>query len=130
MFTILILIILFPILELWLLIEIGKVIGSGPTILLVIGTGLLGAFLVRLQGFHLLSEIRRELAGGLIPGEKLFDGLCLLAGGLLLVTPGLITDLSGFLLLIPYTRNLFKRAARRYLQEKIKRGDFLVRWRW
>lgn len=130
MFTILILIILFPILELWILIEIGKVIGSGPTILLVVVTGLLGAFMVRMQGFHILSEIRRELAQGAIPGEKLFDGLCVLAGGLLLVTPGVITDLSGFLLLIPYTRKLFKRAARRYLRDRFERDDFLVRWRW
>jgi UPF0716 protein FxsA len=129
MFTILLLIILFPLLELWILIEIGKVIGSGATILLVIGTGLLGAFLVRLQGFHLLSEIRRELAQGLLPGDKLFDGLCVLIGGLLLVTPGLVSDLSGFLLLLPFTRNLFKKAAGRYLRSRIERGDFMVRWR-
>lgn len=118
MFRVLLLIILFPLIELWILIEIGKVIGSGPTILLVIGTGLLGALLVRWQGFHILSEIRRELARGLLPGEKLFDGFCILLGGLLLLTPGLVTDLGGFLLLVPRTRNLFKTQARRYLREK------------
>lgn len=121
---------LVPLAELWILIEIGKVIGSVPTILLVLGTALLGAMLLRSQGFHILREIRRELAQGLLPGEKLFDGLCVLIGGLLLVVPGLITDLGGFLLLIPYTRDLFKTLLRRYLRRAVDRGDFLIHRRW
>lgn len=121
---------LVPLAELWILIEIGKVIGSVPTILLVLGTALLGALLVRSQGFHILREIRRELAQGVLPGEKLFDGLCVLIGGLLLVVPGLITDLGGFLLLIPYTRDLFKTLLRRYLRRAVDRGDFLIHRRW
>lgn len=121
---------LVPLAELWILIEIGKVIGSVPTIILVLGTALLGALLLRSQGFHILREIRRELAQGLLPGEKLFDGLCVLTGGLLLVVPGLITDLGGFLLLIPYTRDLFKTLLRRYLRRAVDRGDFLIHRRW
>lgn len=121
---------LVPLAELWILIEIGKVIGSVPTIILVLGTALLGALLVRSQGFYILREIRRELAQGLLPGEKLFDGLCVLIGGLLLVVPGLITDLGGFLLLIPYTRDLFKTLLRRYLRRAVDRGDFLIHRRW
>ncbi|MGI6615718.1 MAG: FxsA family protein [Dethiobacteria bacterium] len=113
------LIILFPLLELWILIEIGKVIGSVPTIALVIVTALLGALMVRSQGFYILSEIRRDLERGVIPGEKLFDGLCVLLGGLLLMVPGLISDLSGFLLLIPFTRKLFKELLRRYLHQEV-----------
>lgn len=121
---------LVPLAELWILIEIGKVIGTVPTIILVLGTALLGALLVRSQGFYILREIRRELAQGLLPGEKLFDGLCVLIGGLLLVVPGLITDLGGFLLLIPYTRDLFKTLLRRYLRRAVDRGDFLIHRRW
>ncbi len=124
------LIILFPLLELWILIEIGKVIGSVPTIALVIVTALLGALMVRSQGFYILSEIRRDLERGVIPGEKLFDGLCVLLGGLLLMVPGLISDLSGFLLLIPFTRKLFKELLRRYLHRAVERGTFLIRRRW
>lgn len=124
------LIILFPLLELWILIEIGKVIGSVPTIALVIVTALLGALMVRSQGFYILSEIRRDLERGVIPGEKLFDGLCVLLGGLLLMVPGLISDLSGFLLLIPLTRKLFKKLLRRYLHRAVERGTFLIRRRW
>lgn len=121
---------LVPLAELWILIEIGKVIGTVPTIILVLGTALLGALLVRSQGFYILREIRRELAQGFLPGEKLFDGLCVLIGGLLLVVPGLITDLGGFLLLIPYTRDLFKTLLRRYLRRAVDRGDFLIHRRW
>ncbi|HHW74961.1 MAG TPA: FxsA family protein [Firmicutes bacterium] len=124
------LIILFPLLELWILIEIGKVIGSVPTIALVIVTALLGALMVRSQGFYILSEIRRDLERGVIPGEKLFGGLCVLLGGLLLMVPGLISDLSGFLLLIPLTRKLFKKLLRRYLHRAVERGTFLIRRRW
>jgi UPF0716 protein FxsA len=124
------LILLLPLVELWLLIEIGRTIGSVPTILLVLGTALLGAALVRSQGFHILSQIRVELERGIIPGERLFDGLCVLLGGLLLFTPGLITDLVGFLLLIPRTRRWFKTLLRRYLRRMLQRGDLLLWWRW
>lgn len=130
MLRLFLLIALLPLVELWLLFEIGKVIGSGPTILLVLGTGLLGALLLRSQGFYILSQIRADLEQGIIPGEKLFDGLCVLIGGLFLVTPGLITDLSGFLLLIPYTRRWFKTILRRFLQRMIDRGTLFLRWRW
>lgn len=107
---------LLPLAELWLLIETGKIIGSGPTVLLVLGTGLLGALLVRSQGLHLLSRIRADLGQGIIPDRKLVDTLCVLLGGILLITPGLITDLGGLLLLIPRTRRLFKAALRRFLK--------------
>lgn len=130
MFKVFLLIVIFPLAELWILIEIGKVIGSGPTVLLVIGTGLLGALLVRLQGFRILAEIRRELLQGHLPGEKLLDGICLLAGGLLLLTPGLISDLGGFLLLIPATRSLIQGLLRRYLRQAVESGHLLTRWRW
>lgn len=130
MLRLFLLIALLPLVELWLLFEIGKVIGSGPTILLVLGTGLLGALLLRSQGFYILSQIRADLEQGIIPGDKLFDGLCVLIGGLFLVTPGLITDLSGFLLLIPYTRRWFKTILRRFLQRMIDRGTLFLRWRW
>jgi len=130
MFRLFLLITLLPLVELWLLIEIGKVIDSGPTILLVLGTGLLGALLVRSQGFYILSQIRADLVQGIISGEKLFDGLCVLLGGLLLIVPGLITDLSGIFLLIPYTRQRVKSLLRRFLRLMIDQGILFLRWRW
>lgn len=130
MLKLILLIVLIPLVELWVLIEIGKVIGSGATIIIVIATALLGALMVRSQGFHILADIREELEQGVIPGEKLFDGLCVLIGGLLLMVPGLITDLGGFLLLIPFTRQLFKDFLRRYLRRAVGSGTFLIRRRW
>lgn len=129
MLRILLLITLIPLAELLLLIEIGKAIGSGPTILLVLGTGLLGALMLRTQGFHILSRIRADLMQGIIPGDRLFDGLCALTGGLLLITPGPITDLGGFLLLIPQSRRLFKNFLRRFLQRWIDGGVLFTRWK-
>lgn len=130
MLKLILLIVLVPLVELWVLIEIGKVIGSGATIIIVIATALLGALMVRSQGFHILADIREELEQGVIPGERLFDGLCVLIGGLLLMVPGLITDLGGFLLLIPFTRQLFKDFLRRYLRRAVGSGTFLIRRRW
>ncbi len=124
------LIALLPLAELWLLIETGKIIGSGPTVLLVLGTGLLGVLLVRSQGLHLFSRIRADIGQGIIPGEKLFDAFCVLLGGIFFIIPGLITDLGGLLLLVPYTRRLFKAALRRFLKRAISRGIFLPKRIW
>lgn len=110
---------LLPLAELWLLIETGKIIGSGPTVALVLGTGLLGALLIRSQGLHLLSRIRADLGQGIIPGKKLFDAFCVLLGGILLITPGLITDLAGLLFLIPSTRPFLKAVLIRFLKRAI-----------
>lgn len=129
-FRFFLLIALLPIVELWLLIEIGKVIGSGLTILLVLGTALLGAFMVRSQGFYIFARICSDLEQGILPGESLYDGLCVLVGGILLITPGLITDLSGFLLLIPYTRRWFKTLMRSLLRRLLQRGIPILKWRW
>jgi UPF0716 protein FxsA len=98
-----------PLLEILILIELGDIYGFWPTVLLVIGTGILGASLARLYGVNIWLEIRNELAAGRVPTEKLIDGLLILVGGIVLLTPGLLTDIAGFLLLIPYTRKYIKK---------------------
>ncbi len=102
-----------PLIELYLLIEVGTVIGAPSTILLVLGTGALGAILARLEGLRTLRQIQRNLAQGIVPAEEMLDGVIILAAGLLLITPGILTDAFGFLLLVPVTRNAFKRRLRR-----------------
>ena len=97
-----------PAVELMLLIEIGGHIGAGNTILVIILTGVLGAYLARLQGFLILQKIQSELNRGNMPNADLIDGLMILVGGIVLLTPGFITDAIGFLLLIPFTRSLLK----------------------
>jgi UPF0716 protein FxsA len=126
MYKLLLLFTLVPLIELWLLLEVGKVIGVWPTIIIVASTGFAGVFLAKSQGLWIIYKMQAELAQGIIPGEQLFDGLCVLIGGVVLLTPGLLTDLFGFFLLIPSTRRYFKAAVRRYLQRKLDDGTLLT----
>ncbi len=102
-----------PLAELYLLIKVGSMIGGLHTILLVLGTGVLGAFLAKLEGLRTLGQIQRNLSQGIVPAEEMVDGVIILVAGLLLITPGILTDAFGFLMLIPNTRNAFKRWLRR-----------------
>ena len=95
-----------PLIELALLIKLGNLIGLWPTISIVIVTGVLGAALARNQGTRTVVAIRAELAEGRAPTESLLNGLLILVGGVVLLTPGLLTDLLGFSLLIPLTPGL------------------------
>lgn len=94
--------------ELFLLIEIGKRIGTFPTLILIIGTGILGAWLVRLQGLSVLRKVQRETAAGRMPAGALIDGILILLAGAVLMTPGVLTDAFGFLCLVPAFRDQFK----------------------
>ena len=85
-----------PLIELALLIKLGNLIGLWPTISIVIVTGVLGAALARNQGMRTVGAIRAELAQGRAPTESLLNGLLILVGGVVLLTPGLLTDLLGF----------------------------------
>ena len=118
--------VLIPFIELWVLIKAGQAIGAGTTIILVLLTAVLGAWLMRCQGLETLQLIRLQLQRGEMPGLALIDGACILVGGVLLLTPGFITDSVGFLLLVPYTRNIFKAWLKRRLEEWIKHGRFIV----
>ncbi len=111
-----------PLLELFLLIEVGKVIGTGATIILVAATGFFGVLLARSQGMQVLYRMKQELESGSLPGDELLDGVCILVGGVMLLTPGLITDFLGFSLLFPYTRSLFKNVAYRLIKRKMAKG--------
>lgn len=117
-----------PLLEILLLLEAGKRIGTLPTILLIIFTGMAGAFLARTQGLLILSRIRRELAQGNLPGDELLNGFIVLLGGLLLIAPGLITDALGLAFIFPATRNLIRKYARRKLEHMLEEGSFFIRW--
>ena len=114
---------LVPAVELMLLIEIGGTIGAGNTILIIILTGVLGAYLARLQGFLLFQKIQSNLNQGIMPNAEMLDGLMILVGGIVLLTPGFITDLFGFLLLIPWTRSLIKMLFSRKFESMIARGQ-------
>ncbi len=114
--------ILIPAVELVLLIEVGKLIGPLPTIGLIVGTGFIGATLARHQGLTVLSRLRSEIGVGHLPGDALLDGALILVAGALLVTPGVLTDAVGFLLLIPPTRRVLKRSLKKRLQRAVREG--------
>lgn len=93
-----------PILEIYLLISVGSIIGVFPTILLVIATAVIGAFLLRQQGISTFMRFQQNLSSGQLPAKEMLEGVMLLVGGALLMTPGFFTDTIGFLCLIPFTR--------------------------
>ena len=93
-----------PILEIYLLISMGRVIGAGATILVVIATAVLGAWLLRLQGLGTLARVQAASQAGQVPAVELVEGLILLVAGALLLTPGFFTDAIGFLSLVPAIR--------------------------
>jgi UPF0716 protein FxsA len=112
-----------PLAELALLIYIGNLIGVWGTILIVVTTGIVGALLAKQQGLAALSRIRSNVERGILPSDDLLQGVLILIGGLLLLTPGIITDLAGFAMLIPPTRRIVTRWLQRLLQGKISRGE-------
>jgi UPF0716 protein FxsA len=93
-----------PLVELYLIIEVGGLIGALWTVLLVVLTAVIGVSLLRIQGFSTLERARRNMEGGTLPAMEMMEGMMLAVGGALLITPGFITDTLGFLCLIPFTR--------------------------
>ena len=109
-----------PIIEIYLLIEIGSMFGALTAVTLVILTGFLGAFLARMQGLQTLYRIQESLREGRMPSGELLDALLIVIAGLVLLTPGFLTDSAGFLLLIPATRNSIKYWLRRQIELRYK----------
>ena len=108
-----------PLIELYFLIQVGEVIGALPTIALCILTAILGAALLRQQGLQTLARARENLDRGEVPAIELFEGVILAIGGVLLLTPGLVTDIIGFACLLPPTRRwLVDRVIRRVRVER------------
>jgi UPF0716 protein FxsA len=98
-----------PILELYVLIQIGKAIGILPTIALLILDSVLGAALMRSQGRAAWMRFNRALAEGRVPAREVIDGVLVIFGGALLLTPGFLSDILGLTLLLPPTRALIRR---------------------
>jgi UPF0716 protein FxsA len=118
--------ILVPLLELYVLIKIGGYLGAFQTVALVVLTALLGVVLARFEGLRTLHQIRQSLAQGIVPAEEMVDGVLIFVGGVLLIIPGLLTDLVALMLLIPYTRTHFKRWLRRRFDRMIAAGNARV----
>jgi len=113
--TVFALFLVMPILEIYLLIQVGSLIGALPTVFLVVFTAVVGAWLLRRQGFATLGRVQAAMARGEIPAIEMLEGAMLLIGGALLLTPGFFTDAIGFVCLIPALR-------RRVIRWAIRRG--------
>lgn len=109
---------LVPIVELWLLFRIGGWLGAGPTLVLVVLTGVVGATLARREGVHAWNAVQAELVAGRTPGRKLLEAVLVLIAGVVLVTPGVLTDALGLALLVrPVRAGLVNR-----LEQRFQRG--------
>lgn len=114
---------LIPFLELYLLIEVGTVIGPLNTVALVILTGFAGAYLARMQGLQTMLRVRSSLQQGIMPKEDLVDAVLIFVAGVVLLTPGFITDAAGLLVLFPATRGPIKRFIKDRFNKWIENHD-------
>ncbi len=103
-----------PLLEIWVFIEVGGRIGTWNTIAIVLLTGVAGTLLLRIQGLGVLARVHDSLDRGVMPVAEVFDGLCLLVAGAVLLTPGFVTDTIGILLFVP----AFRRAIGHWLAQR------------
>ncbi len=112
-----------PLVELYLLFKLSDWTGFLVTVLVIVGTGIVGAALARMEGLRVLGTIQRDLADGRLPADGLLDGGLILLAAALLVTPGLLTDTVGFLLLLPPTRVVARRMLKGWIKRKIEQGQ-------
>ncbi|WP_082233611.1 FxsA family protein [Halobacillus massiliensis] len=109
------LILIVPAIEIGILLWAGSQIGPLWVVLIIISTGVIGAWLAKQQGIETIRKIQEATARGEVPGEALLDGACVLVGGVVLLAPGFVTDTVGFLLLIPSTRRPLKEGIRKLI---------------
>jgi len=109
-----------PAVELYLLVSLGQWIGPLATVLLIVLTGLLGAALAKQEGTAVLAQLRADLGRGIPPASHMVEGVMVFAGGLLLLTPGLLTDITGFALILPFTRKPISPLISAYLLKRFQ----------
>lgn len=111
-----------PIVELALLIQLGDLIGFWPTILIIVVTGVTGSYLAKREGLSIWRRFNERLQGGELPGKELMDGVIILIAGALLITPGVLTDVAGFIGLVPFTRRYLRKYINRRIQRALEKG--------
>lgn len=116
--------ILVPALEIWGIVKAAQWIGGWQTFLVIISTGVIGAYLAKKEGLKIWKKAQKELSFGHIPGQAILDGLSVFTGGMLLLTPGFFTDTIGFLLIYPFTRRIFQYYIKKWLEKKIRSGQY------
>jgi UPF0716 protein FxsA len=128
-FKLLLLFTVVPVVELALLIKLSNITSIWTTVAVVIITGIVGAALTKSQGQGILRRIKVEISRGGIPGDELLNGAFVIVGGAMLLTPGLITDALGFILVMPFTRHFIKEWGKGKLRYLIETGRLTLFWR-
>lgn len=114
---------LLPLIELIIFLLAGNIIGITETLIIVIGTGILGAVLLKKQGLKAIRNVQVQLNQGIMPGDAILDSFCVLIGGLLLLFPGFLTDIVGVIILFPPTRRIGKNLLMRSIQRKLQKKN-------
>jgi UPF0716 protein FxsA len=122
----LLLFILIPAAEIGILLLSGNTIGIWPTVLLLILTGVLGSYLAKKQGMNTIRKVQEQLQFGRLPGDEILDGVCIFMGGVLLLSPGFLTDIFGLILLLPLTRVFLKPIFIKMFQKWINKNTITV----
>ncbi|KNF09130.1 hypothetical protein CLPU_4c01760 [Gottschalkia purinilytica] len=132
LFKLLLVFTIVPLVELALLIKLAQVTDIRTTIAIVLVTGLAGAYLARTEGTLILYKIKQELNEGRIPGTELINGLCVIVGSALLITPGIISDIVGITLALPITRRFYGKIIKKVFSNMIRKGTvgyYFKRWK-
>jgi len=120
--VLLVLFVAVPLVEIYLMIQVGQVIGAWTTILLLIADSVLGGYLIKREGSRAWQSLRAALQSHKMPARELADGALILVGGTLLLTPGFLTDAVGFFLILPFTRPLARRLLTEFITKKFLGG--------
>ncbi|MFO7728166.1 MAG: FxsA family protein [Desulfonatronovibrio sp.] len=115
--------IVIPILEIYLIIKVGTVIGAGWTVFLVIATAFIGAYLARMQGAQTMMRMRENMRKGIPPANDILDAFLIFAAGLVFLTPGFLTDILGVLILLPPTRQPIKFWLLKKIDQWMRQGN-------
>ncbi|CEA05668.1 phage T7 F exclusion suppressor FxsA [Metalysinibacillus saudimassiliensis] len=119
-------IVAYGVVEISLYLAIGKAIGILPTLLIILITSIIGGVAIRTTGIRTIANVQADLAQGIMPGVALIEGLMSLIGGVLLVLPGVVTDVLGLILLIPLTRKIFRPLIMSWLRRKTKNRQMII----
>lgn len=124
-----VLFIVVPAAEILVLFSMGKLIGGWETFALILLSGFLGAYMAKREGKRVWDYAQHRLSRGEIPTDTILDGICIFTGGLLLITPGFLTDVAGLLLVLPFTRPVAKLLLMKLIRHLIGRGHVNFYWR-
>ncbi|MEV5037441.1 membrane protein FxsA [Peribacillus frigoritolerans] len=119
-------IIAMPVVEIIVLLLSGNLIGFWPTLFLIVATGLIGAYLAKRQGMETWKKAQEQIRFGMMPGNEIIDGICIFIGAALLLSPGLISDIMGLILVFPPTRNLLKPIVIRFIMNRMNKGKVTI----